>query len=161
MKAKLYTVIILLIVSCSTRVNSQAANLNPGNPSGQNVSHVKSFESKYFNSQVFLHLVVNGNTESKIVEVDRSLDAEHFEVIGFIRIYGTSVQADLAYYFTDESPLFTNIYYRLSDYSDPNNPEYSEILEVIPKDINKTPATNLVASSDTDSEENFYTGGSK
>jgi hypothetical protein len=86
---------------------------------------------------------VNGNTETKTVAVERSLDATNYEVIGYVTIIGNNVTVDLAYYFTDELPVLANLYYRLSEYSQNNEANYSETTSVIP--IEKTrAATDMV-----------------
>lgn len=140
MKNKIYTLLFLLVSTFIFQVNSQTVNLSPVNPDEQKVAHIKAFESRYFDGKVYLHITLNGNTETKILAVERSLDAINYEVLGFIKIYGTDIQSDLAYYFTDESPVAVNLYYRLSDYSNNNEPVYSETLSVIPVNENKTPA---------------------
>ncbi len=138
MKKTIYTLLLLLISASVFQANSQTAILSPVNPDEQKVTHIKAFEYRYINSKVYLHITVNGNTETKIVAVERSLDATNYEVIGYIKIYGTTAQIDLAYYFTDESPMVAYLYYRLSDYSNYNEPVYSETISVIPIDENKT-----------------------
>lgn len=161
MKTKIYILFFLLISTSGFRANSQTAMLNPANTEEQKITTVKAFESRYFNNKVYLHLTINGNTTTKFLAVERSLDATHFEVIGYIKIYGTSVQADLAYYFTDESPVAANLYYRLTDYSNFNEPVYSETTSIIPVDENKAPNSSLTTTANSDESPDFYTGGTK
>jgi hypothetical protein len=139
MKTKIYILFFLLISAFSIQANSQTAMLNPLNPVEQKLTPVKAFESRYVNGKVFLHITVNGNTETKIVAIERSLDATHFEVIGFIKVYGSPYPIDLAYYFTDESPVVSNLYYRLS-YTSPSSyydSYYSDTISVIPIEENR------------------------
>lgn len=137
MKKLIQTLLLLFISTCVFHANSQTALMSPVYPGEQKITHVKAFESRYLNGKVYLHITVNGNTETKIVAVERSLDAKNFEVIGYIKIYGTPYLVDLAYYFTDESPVAANLFYRLSDYSVNNEPAYSETKNIIPMDENK------------------------
>jgi len=139
MKNLIYTLLFLLFSAPVFQVKSQTETLYTANSIGQNATQVKSIGSKYFNGKVYLHFTINGNTETKTVAVERSLDATNYEVIGYIKIYGTNVLCDLAYYFTDESPVSANLYYRLSDYSFNNEPVYSETISVTPIDKTKVP----------------------
>lgn len=161
MKTKIYTLLFLLIIASVLRAGSQTANLSPVHQDEQKVTHIKAFESRYFDNKVYLHITVNGNPETKIVAVERSLDATHFEVIGYVKIYGSDAQADLAYYFTDESPVIANLYYRLSDYSFNNEPVYSETISVIPVDENKVSTGIIATTSNSDEQTEFYIGGTK
>lgn len=159
MKTKIYTLLFLIISAVSFRAYSQNALPSPESNSEQGIASVKSFESRYINGKVYLHATVNGNTETKIVTVERSLDAANFEVIGYIKIYGTDVSCNLAYYFTDESPVKTNLYYRLSDYTLYNEPAYSETVVVIPVDEYKTPVTVVLNASLSEEQQYFVSGG--
>jgi len=161
MKKIIYASLFLLFSSSVFQANSQTALLNLGNSNEEKVTFVKTFESKYFNGKVYLHLTINGNTETKIVAIERSLDATNYEVIGYVKIYGTSAQIDLAYYFTDESPVSANLYYRLSDYSSNNEHAYSEITSIIPIDENKVETGTLTTTSNSDEQTDFFVGGSK
>lgn len=140
MKNLIYTLLFLLFSAPVFQAKSQTATLCTANSIEQNATQVKSIESKYFNGKVYLHFTINGNIETKTVAVERSLDATNYEVIGYIKIYGTNVLCDLAYYFTDESPVSANLYYRLSDYSLNNEPAYSETTSVTPIDETKAPS---------------------
>ncbi len=131
------------------------------NLNDQKITSVKAFESKYLNDKVYLHVTVNGNTETKFVTVERSLDATNYEVIGYIKIYGTTFQIDLAYYFTDEFPVSANLYYRLSDYSNYNEPVYSETISVIPLDEYKIPSGIITTTPVSNERTNFFIGGTK
>ncbi|MGD0710822.1 MAG: hypothetical protein ABR968_06530 [Bacteroidales bacterium] len=133
MKTIIYTLFFLLI-SASLQLNSQTAMLSPVNSNEQRVAHVKAIESRYYEGKVYLHITVNGNTETQVLAIERSLDAKNYEVIGFITINGNNAQFDLAYYFTDESPVIANLYYRLSGNSLSNEQVYSEITDVTPID---------------------------
>ena len=124
------------------QADSQTPQVNLGNSNENQITFIKAFESKYFNDVVYLHITVNGNTKTNFVAVERSLDAVTYEVIGYIKVYGTDVKCDLAYYFTDKSPGIFNLFYRLSDYSTPNEPSYSETLNVIPANEHNTPRSN-------------------
>jgi hypothetical protein len=104
------------------------------NSNAQRITNIKAIESRYFEGKVYLHLTVNGNTETKILAVERSLDGKNYEVIGYIEIHGNNAKMDLAYYFTDESPIVANLYYRLSGNTINNEPVYSETLSVTPID---------------------------
>jgi hypothetical protein len=137
MKTKIYTLLFLLISTSVFQANSQTAILNPVNKLEQKVAHIKAFESKYFEGKVYLHITVNNNIETKIVTIERSLDAIHFEAIGNIIIYGTTVHNDLGYHLTDELPVVANLYYRLADYTSCCEPAYSETISVFPIDDNK------------------------
>jgi hypothetical protein len=148
MKTIIYTLFFLLI-SASLQVNSQTSMLIPVNSNEQKVTHIKTIETKYFNGKVYLHITVNGNTETKIVAVERSIDAKNYEVIGYITITGTPAQIDLAYYFTDELPVAANLYYRLSGNTINNEPVYSETLSVTPIDENKTLSDILTTTAAT------------
>jgi len=139
MKTIIYTMLFLLI-SASFRVNSQNAILSNEYSNEQKVTPIKAIETKYFNSKVYLHITINGNTETQILAVERSLDATNYEVIGHITIYGTPAQINIAYYFTDESPVVANLYYRLSSHSFNNESVYTEALSVTPIDDYKTPS---------------------
>ena len=145
MKTKTYTLLFLLISASVLQANSQTAMMSSGDPIEQKVTHLKSFESRYFEGKVYLHITVNGNTETKTVAVERSLDATHFEMAGYIIIYGTTVQTNLAYYFNEEPPVFTKLYYRLADYTYYNSPVYSETINVITTDENK--AVSVITSN--------------
>lgn len=159
MKTKIYILLILLISASFFRASSQTAMLSPENQNEQKLAYIKGIESRFMNNNVYLHFTVTGNTETRIVTVERSLDATNFEVIGYIKIYGTAVQVDLAYYFTDESPVASNLYYRLSDYSFNNKPVYSETINVIPIDENKTPETIVSTASVSNEHPCFFVGG--
>ena len=139
MKTKILTLLFLLISAAVLQVNSQTISMGAVDSDSQTITSVKAFESRYLNDKVYLHITVKGNTETKMVAVERSLDAINFEVIGYIKLYGTPVQCDLAYYFTDESPVSANLYYRLSDYAIFNGPAYSETISIIPIDEYKAP----------------------
>lgn len=149
MKTKIFTLLILLISNCIFRVNSQTASISSVNSNNQMASNIKAFESRYVDGKVFLHITINGNIVTKFLAVERSLDATNYEVIGYVKIYGTPVLADLAYYFTDESPVKTDLYYRLTDYTLNNEPVYSatitvipiENINIIPEKINNVPAS--------------------
>lgn len=132
MKTKILTLLFILISAAVLQVNSQIVSMSAVDPDSQMITSVKAFESRYFDGKVYLHITVNGNTETKFVAVERSLDETNYEVIGYIKIYGTTVLCDLAYYFTDELPGSFKLYYRLSDYSDYNEPVYSETINVTP-----------------------------
>jgi hypothetical protein len=143
MKNLIYILLFILITTPVFKANSQTSILNPVIQNQQNVTHVKEIDSKYFNSKVYLHFTVNGNTETKTVAVERSLDATNYEVIGYVTIIGNNVTVDLAYYFTDELPVLANLYYRLSEYSQNNEANYSETTSVIPIEKTKA-ATDMV-----------------
>lgn len=147
MKNIIHTLLFLLISASAFQANSQTVFISSANPAEQKITYIKTFESRYFNNKVYLHITATGNTETKIVAVERSLDATNFEVIGYIKIYGTSVQADLAYFFTDESPVVANLYYRLSVYSFYNEPAYSQTVDVMPIDKNKAPTSITTIAS--------------
>jgi hypothetical protein len=149
MKTIIYTLLLLLISIFAFQVNSQTVLLSLENSDEQKVTHIKAIESKYFNGKVYLHITMNGNTETKIVAVERSLDAKNYEVIGYITIIGTPAQLDLAYYFTDESPVAANLFYRLSGNTINNEPVYSETLSVTPIDENKAPSDILTTTAST------------
>ncbi|MFH0865333.1 MAG: hypothetical protein V1904_04015 [Bacteroidota bacterium] len=155
MKTKIYTLLFLLISFSFYRAVSQTALPSRVNADEKKITSVKSFESRYINGKVYLHVTVNGNTETKIVAIERSLDATNYEVIGYMKIYGTNVLSDLAYYFTDELPVAANLYYRLSDYSVFNEPGYSEIISVIPVDESKTPYTIMSTASFSGEQQSF------
>lgn len=134
MKKIIYILLFLLFSSSAFQANSQtsALNLSPVNPDERKITIIKSFESRFVEGKVYLHITVNGNTETNFVAVERSLDATNYEVIGYVKIYGTEVPCNLTYYFTDDSPGTFNLFYRLTDYSISNAPAYSETLGVIP-----------------------------
>jgi len=123
---------LYLLISPPLLVNSQTALLSSVNSNEQKITHVKAFESKYVDGKVYLYLTVNGNTETQVLAVERSLDANNYTVIGYITINGNNAKIDLAYYFTDESPVIANLYYRLSGYSLSYEQVYSETLNVTP-----------------------------
>lgn len=158
MKNIICTLLFLLFSASVFQANSQTALLNLGNSNEEKVTYIKAFESKYFNGKVYLALTINGNTETKIVAIERSLDATNYEVMGYIKIYGTDVKADLAYYFTDESPVSANLYYRLSDFSSMNKPAYSETISVMPVNKSQTPVNNNIKTI-TLSEETVSLNG--
>jgi hypothetical protein len=146
MKIKIFALLILLMNTAVLQVSSQPAIPSTVNPGEQKIASVKTFESKYIASKVYLHIKVNGNNETKMLAIERSLDETNYEVIGFIKLIGTDVQCDLSYYFTDESPVSSQLYYRLSDYSDYNEPCHSETICVIPIDKN-TPASSTATTA--------------
>ena len=148
MKTKIYT-LLLLLISASLRVNSQTSMLNPVNSNEQKITHVKGVESKYVDGKVYLHITVNGNTENQVLAVERSLDAKNYTVIGYITINGNNAQFDLAYYFTDESPVTANLYYRLSGNAINNESVYSETVSVTPIDENKAPSDIIITTPNT------------
>ncbi len=131
MRLTIYT-FILLLLNASLQLNSQSLMLSTVNSNEQKLSHIKAFDSKYLNGKVYLHITVNNNTETRTLAVERSLDAAQFEVIGYIKCYGTASRNDIAYYFTDESPIVANLYYRLLCYNNSNEIAYSETINVIP-----------------------------
>lgn len=139
MKNRFYIILFLLMSIPAFKVNSQTIMLNPEDSNLQKVIHIKTITSRYFNGKVYLHLTINGNTKNQIVAVERSLDATNYEVIGFIKIYGVNVPGDIAYYFTDKSPIKANLYYRLSIDPLNNGPVYSETMSVTPIDEYKAP----------------------
>lgn len=144
MKKLLFTLFNILICASIFQANSQTISLTTQPPNEQKtIAVVKAFEGRYLNSKVYLHLTINGNTETKLIAVERSLDNSNYEVIGYIKIYGTNVLCDLAYYFKDELPVSANLFYRLSDYSPNNEPVYSETISVIPIDKTKV-STDMV-----------------
>lgn len=157
MKNITYTLFFLLFSASVFQANSQTAMLSPENSNEQKIAHIKTFKSKYIEGKVYMHIIVNGNTETKTLVIERSLDAINFEVIGYINVIGTNAQIDIAYYFKDESPVIANLYYRLSDYSFNNQPIYSEIISVVPVDENKitTPITPI-----SNEQTNFLSLGS-
>lgn len=159
MKTKIYTLLFLLISTYAFQANSQSAMPSTDNSNDQKITSVKAFESRYLNGKVYLHVTVNGNTETKFVTVERSLDATNYEVIGYVNIIGSTAQIDLAYYFIDESPVALNLFYRLSDYSIYNEPVYSETINVIPIDENKTPETIVSTASVSIEHPGFLSGG--
>jgi hypothetical protein len=138
MKTKIHTLLFLLICA-SFQVNSQSVTLCSENSAAQKISGIKSVSSKYCDGKVYLHLTVNGNIVTKTLAVERSLDGKNYEVIGHINILGTPAPFDLVYYFTDESPVTANLYYRLSEYSSSiNEMAYSETTSIIPINNNNT-----------------------
>jgi hypothetical protein len=139
MKTKIYT-LLLLFYTASLQLNSQSLMLSSANTNEQKLSYIKAFESKYLNGKVYLHITVNNNTETRTLAVERSLDATHFEVIGYIKCYGTTIPDDITYYFTDESPVMANLYYRLSCYDNSNEADYGETIKVVPVGENITPS---------------------
>jgi hypothetical protein len=159
MKAKIYILLFLLFSAAVLQVNSQTVSMNAVDPDGQTITTVKAFESRYFDGKVYLHVTVNGNTETYFVAVERSIDAKNFEIIGYVKIYGTDIQSDLAYYFTDESPVSFNLYYRIVDNSNFNEPAYSETLCVIPMCENKIPSTPLTTTSLSGEQAVLFIGG--
>lgn len=163
MKTKICTLLLLLISAASFNSYSQTALPSSGNNSEQGITSIKSFESKYVNGKIYLHATVNGNTETKALAVERSIDGANYEVIGYIKMIGTNVQCNLSYYFTDESPVKTNLYYRFSDYTLYNEPAYSETLLVIPVDEIKTPEpivlTETASVSVSGEKQNFISSG--
>ncbi|MDD5571259.1 MAG: hypothetical protein PHD97_08915 [Bacteroidales bacterium] len=145
MKTKIHTLLFLLISIFAFNAVSQTADLNPENSKGQNIAHIKAIKGIYLDGKVYLHIHVNGNTETRILAVESSLDAIKFEVIGYLNINGTTATTDIAYYFTDESPVAEYSYYRLSYYSIYGELVCSETINVISIDENKDLAsiTNL------------------
>ena len=131
---------MLLLLNASLRLNSQSLMLSPVNSGEPALSQVKAFESKYLNDKVYLHITVNNNTETRTLSVERSLDATHFETIGYIKCYGTSTKNDIDYYFIDESPVIANLYYRLSCYTNSNEAVYGETINVVPIGKNVAPS---------------------
>jgi hypothetical protein len=148
MKTIIYAM-VLLLVSASLQVNSQTALLSSINSNEQKITHVKAIESKYVDGKVYLHITVNGNTENQVLAVERSLDAKNYTVRGYITINGNNAQFDLAYYFTDESPVTANLYYRLSGNSLYNEQVYSETVSVTPIDENKAPSDIIITTPNT------------
>jgi hypothetical protein len=159
MKTKIFTLLFLLISAAVLQVNSQTALVGAVNPDWKTITNVKTFESRYADGKVFLHITINGNTVTKFVAVERSLDATNYEVIGFIKIYGTDSQSNLAYYFNDESPVAANLYYRLSYYSCCDEPVYGESISVIPVNENKTPAGSITTTSISAEQSDLFAGG--
>jgi len=155
MKNIIYILLFLLLSSSAFQANSQNVVLIPGNSNDQKVTHIKAFKSKYVNGTVYMHITISGNTETNILVIERSLDATNFEVIGYINIIGVTIKDDIAYYFTDKSPVIANLYYRLKCYSSLNEPVYSETIGVIPIDEYKTPAdiTTIASSAPISNEQ--------
>jgi len=145
MKTKIYILFFLLI--SATYSYSQATLLNAAGSNEQKIPNIKKIECRYNKDKVYLHITVNSDTTSKILFVERSLDASYYEKIGYIKINGNSLHADIGYYFIDESPLKANLYYRLSYYPAANKPSYSEIANVFPVDVNITPSSYLAVTS--------------
>jgi hypothetical protein len=163
MKTIIYTLLFLLI-GTSFHVNSQNAILSTVYSDEQKITNVKAIKSKYYEGRVYLHITVNGNTETQILAVERSLDAINYEVIGYITIAGVPTQMDLAYYFTDKSPVVANLYYRLSNHPSYNEQVYSETISVTPIDDYKTPSGNIATAPITPictEETNSSSGASK
>jgi hypothetical protein len=143
MKTKIYT-LLLLLLNASLQLNSQSIMLGSVNSNEQTLNQIKAFESQYLNGKVYLHVTVSNNTETRTLAVERSLDATNFEVIGYIKLYGTTVPNVLAYYFTDESPVIANLYYRLSYSDNFNEAVNSETINVFPIGENIEPAGYIV-----------------
>jgi hypothetical protein len=160
MKTKIY-ILFFLLICASFQVNSQTVIMSSGDSNAQRITNIKALESRYFDGKVYLHLTVNGNTETKILAVERSLDGKNYEVIGYIEIHGNNAKMDLAYYFTDESPVVANLYYRLSGYTDFNEPIYSETINVIPVDKNKTISGLITTNSNSEEQKDFIAEGTK
>jgi hypothetical protein len=131
MKTIIY-VLPFLLLNASLQLHSQSLLLSSVNANEQKLSCIKAFESKYLDGKVYLHVTVNNNTETRTLEVERSVDATHFEVVGYIKLYGSPTTNDLAYYFTDESPVISNLYYRLTYNVGSDEPVYSETINVVP-----------------------------
>ncbi len=159
MKTKIQILIFLIISAFFFHAFSQTALPGAVYQNEQNMTYIKSFESRYLSNKMYLHITVNGNTETKMVAVERSIDGINYEVIGYVKMIGTNIQCNLAYYFTDESPVLSNLYYRLSDYSIYDEPVYSEIISVIPIDENKTATGIIITTPIPDEQIDFFIGG--
>ena len=135
---KLIRALIFIVLTASVfQANSQTVILDPEDSNLQKITHITTIESRYYEGKVYLHLTVNGNTETQTVAIERSLDAMNYEVIGFVTIFGVKVHGNIAYYYTDNSPVIANLYYRLS-FNTLAESAYSKTINIIPIDISKT-----------------------
>jgi hypothetical protein len=119
-------IIILFVGSQSISIAQDYSDVLLHTSQSQNLENIKSIDAKYFADKVFLHILVNGITENKTLIIERSIDGTNFELIGTIACIGCQTKADIAYYFTDDTPLASNAYYRVVNYTDYNQPYYSE-----------------------------------
>jgi hypothetical protein len=154
MKTKV-TIIFFLLVAASLRVNAQGSMLSSANQDEQGMSYIKAINGVYNDAKVYLHITVNRCTQTRTLAVERSIDDKNYKVIGLITIKGDSAKFNLAYYFTDNSPVTANLYYRLTDYSVANDPVSSETASVIPVGEKRTSTeSNLVAFSQISNSKN-------
>ena len=93
-----------------------------------------------------MHIIVNGNIETKTLSVERSHDAINFEAIGNITLIGTPALFDLVYYFIDEVPGIGNVYYRISGNFYNNELVYTEIINIISKSKNNVFDNDVLAN---------------
>jgi hypothetical protein len=115
----------------------------------RNFNNIKSIDAKCSAGKVFLHIRTIGITENKTLAVERSLDGINFELIGTIHCIGCAAMVEIAYYFTDEAPLDSKIYYRLVNYTENNQASYSDCISVFQENQTNTTSNNATISEFT------------
>jgi len=160
-KHVIFTILLLFSVISISASQADPPNLITVSKSSDyyRVIHVKAIEGSYYNKKVYLHITINGNTENKILSVERSLDNINYKVIGNINLIGTIVKLDLAYYYIDEVPVTGNVYYRLSGYSFNKELVYSKTIKII--SIGEEKAFNITMADTTFCDEHVIDDGIK
>lgn len=149
-----FIVTALFMSSFKGFVNTAAAQNNPEfyekKTNEELDNKIKSFSAKYFVEKVYLKILINGITENTFYGVERSVDGQHFESIGYIKCAGTNANANLLYCFTDDTPLKIKAYYRIKNMSDAYGLILSsETKSVIPQFTNTETANNNTLQANT------------
>lgn len=77
------------------------------------ITELKVFSAVYNSGNVYLKWIVSNQHTDGTYVILRSTDNKTFDPIGFKEGVGVPVSSDIAYYFKDESPCHSTLYYRL------------------------------------------------
>ena len=113
------TVFILLLLSMLLLALTTRAQTITNNPvevvslEEHPANTLTLFEVRQASGKVYLHWLVKQEFEDGLFIIERSNTLEYFEVIGTKKGIGSNIEAPLAYYFTDKTPL-NSAYYRIT-----------------------------------------------
>lgn len=126
----IYLILVTAIYFFPMQVKSQRAPIGGESFSKENESmHViTKLSSDFIAGKVMINWsAINMNTDC-IYQVERSENAQNYEIIGLVKGYSTIGSYELIYSFVDKKPLKNNSYYKVSVKSDPNVQAVSEQL---------------------------------